>query len=67
MEVKVRKGKVAKALAVLNRKLAEDGDLARIAERNRGFKTKGEKRREALKRAIKRRNKEEMERAKYDQ
>jgi hypothetical protein len=50
MEVIVRKNNVAKAWALLSKKLREDGDLRRVIER-REFKTKGEKRREANKRS----------------
>lgn len=50
MEVIVRKNNVSKAWALLSKKLREDGDLRRVIERME-FKTKGEKRREALKRS----------------
>jgi hypothetical protein len=50
MGVIVRKNNVAKAWALLSKKLREDGDLRRVIERSE-FKTKGERRRESLKRS----------------
>lgn len=58
MHVKVRGKRVGKALAVLNKKLAEDGDLRRFIEKSRGHKTKGQKRREAYQKAVYRQKRE---------
>jgi ribosomal protein S21 len=57
MEVQVRKNNVTKALNLLNKKLAEDGDLRRANER-RFYKPKSVKRRENAKAAKKRFQKE---------
>ena len=53
MKVQVRKNNVAKALNLLNKKLAEDGDLRRSTER-RYYKPKSVLKREKAKNAKKR-------------
>lgn len=59
MQVHVRKNNVAKALNLLNKKLAEDGDLRRNQER-RYYKSKSVLKRENAKKA-KRRFKKQLE------
>jgi len=65
MEVQVRKNNVAKAITVLNRKVAEDGDLRRVIERQH-YMSKGEKRRARLARAKARQRKEDQQRREED-
>lgn len=61
MEVKVRKNNVGKALSILNKKLAEDGDLRRYAERQQGYLSKGQRKRLAKKRGIAKFKKQQKE------
>jgi ribosomal protein S21 len=65
MEVIVRKNNVNKAIAILNKKIREDGDLRRATERAH-FESKGIKRRKKLAKAKMRAIKEARERASED-
>lgn len=61
MEVIVRKNNVNKAIAILNKKIREDGDLRRVTERAH-FESKGLKRRKRLAKAKVRARKEGLQR-----
>lgn len=61
MKVQVRKNNVAKALNLLNKKLAEDGDLRRSTER-RYYKPKSVLKRENKQKQVKRHKKELQQR-----
>jgi ribosomal protein S21 len=61
MEVIVRKNNVNKAIAILNKKIREDGDLRRATERAH-FESKGIKRRKKLAKAKMRARKEGLQR-----
>lgn len=65
MQVPVRKNNVAKALNLLNKKLAEDGDLRRNQER-RYYKSKSVLKRENAKKAKKRFKKQLEQRIEND-
>lgn len=65
MQVHVRKNNVAKALNLLNKKLAEDGDLRRSTER-RYYKSKSVLKRENAKKAKKRFKKQLEQRIEND-
>lgn len=61
MEVIVRKNNVNKAIAILNKKIREDGDLRRVTERAH-FESKGLKKRKRLAKAKVRARKEGLQR-----
>jgi ribosomal protein S21 len=61
MEVIVRKNNVNKAIAILNKKIREDGDLRRATERAH-FESKGIRRRKKLAKAKMRARKEGLQR-----
>jgi ribosomal protein S21 len=61
MEVIVRKNNVNKAIAILNKKVREDGDLRRVTERAH-FESKGLKKRKRLAKAKVRARKEGLQR-----
>jgi|LakMenEpi03Aug12_release.lakeMendotaPanAssembly.Ray.scaffolds.fasta_scaffold40397_10 ribosomal protein S21 len=65
MIVQVRKNNVAKAITIWNKKIAEDGDLRRVLERQH-FESKGQKRRARLARAKARQRKEDQQRREDD-
>lgn len=65
MQVQVRKNNVAKALNLLNKKLAEDGDLRRSQER-RYYKSKSVLKRENAKKAKKKFKKQLEQRIEND-
>lgn len=60
-EVIVRKNNVNKAIALLNKKVREDGDLRRVTERAH-FESKGLKKRKRLAKARMRARKEAQQR-----
>lgn len=61
MEVIVRKNNVNKAIAILNKKIREDGDLRRVNDRAH-FESKSVKRRKNLAKAKVRARKEGLQR-----
>jgi ribosomal protein S21 len=65
IEVIVRKNNVNKAIAILNKKVREDGDLRRVIER-KYHETKSERRRKKMAKAKIRAIKEARERASED-
>lgn len=66
MEIVVRKNNVSKAVSLLNKRMAEDGDLRRYVERAHGFKSQGEIRRAAMAAAKIRARKDLQERLAQD-
>jgi ribosomal protein S21 len=65
IEVIVRKNNVNKAIAILNKKVREDGDLRRVMERQH-YETKSQRRRKKMAKAKIRALKDARERASED-
>jgi ribosomal protein S21 len=65
IEVIVRKNNVNKAIAILNKKVREDGDLRRVVERQH-YETKSQRRRKKTAKAKIRALKDARERASED-